>query len=154
MDRIALHFCEHIREFPDQSMSMLMWGLAFLNCRNHGEIVASACLEEISRRPDFDSGAMAICLWASAILGGKAASLQAMCLGLKRFLSFSLYFFKNCLRSVLFQGGFWSREFTASSYSQLYAVMACWQAELGLPVDELLGHTGCRRCYEDSRVIK
>lgn len=28
---------------------MLLWGLSFLNCRNHGEAVASTALEEIHR---------------------------------------------------------------------------------------------------------
>lgn len=32
-----------------RSISMLAWGLAFLNCRNHGEAVASVLAEELSR---------------------------------------------------------------------------------------------------------
>lgn len=130
MDRIALHFCEHIREFTDQSISMLLWGLAFLNCRNYGEVVASTCMEEISRRGEFGNVAMGNCLHAAAILGGKAAALPAM--------------------NVMMMEGFWRRDFTMAAYAQIYKMLACWQAELGLPVEELVGHTVCRSCYEEN----
>lgn len=130
MDRIAVHFCEHVREYSDQSISMLLWGLAFLNCRNHGEVVASTCLEEIARRGEFSNTSLAICFYAAAILGGKAAALPAM--------------------NVMMMEGFWRRDFTVASYAQIYSMLACWQAELGLPVEELVGHTVCRSCYEDT----
>eukprot|EP00913_Durusdinium_trenchii_P010844 g10173.t1 len=127
MDRIAIHFCEHIREFDERSISMLAWGLAFLNCRNHGEAVASVLAEELSRRShEFSSLSLTVSFWAVALLGGKSAALQTM--------------------NVMFKEGFWSRDFGVSGYSQLYMCMACWQAELGIQVDQLVG-------YEETTIL-
>ena len=67
---------------------------------------------------------------------------------------------------MMLADGFWQRDFTPPGYSQIYSVLAVWQAqktgyfiasrqkrshqaELGLPVEELVGHTVCRSCYED-----
>ncbi|CAK9090826.1 unnamed protein product [Durusdinium trenchii] len=134
MDRIAIHFCEHIREFDERSISMLAWGLAFLNCRNHGEAVASVLAEELSRRShEFSSLSLTVSFWAVALLGGKSAALQTM--------------------NVMFKEGFWSRDFGVSGYSQLYMCMACWQAELGIQVDQLVGYEVCRKCYEETTIL-
>ncbi|CAJ1363705.1 unnamed protein product [Effrenium voratum] len=129
MDRIALHFCEHIREYEDQSLQMTLYGLAVLNCRNHGEVVASAAAEELARR-DLTNSTLPQGIFAVALLAGPSASLHVM--------------------SLMFRPGFWDRDFAELGYTMLYHLMASWQAELKLPVQELVGHTVCRRCYEEA----
>jgi len=133
MARAALVLCERAREFSPQQISMIMWSMAVLNCRNHAEVLSSAVAEELTKKPATTTPSLIICLWSCAILAGPAAALHTM--------------------KLLLSDDFWDRELNQQHYTMVYYLMASWKAELGLSVESLLGHTVCRRCYEEATAL-
>eukprot|EP00930_Biecheleria_cincta_P033087 TRINITY_DN22918_c0_g1_i1.p1 TRINITY_DN22918_c0_g1~~TRINITY_DN22918_c0_g1_i1.p1 ORF type:complete len:963 (-),score=177.56 TRINITY_DN22918_c0_g1_i1:103-2991(-) len=134
MDKIALQLCENVRDFAPRSITMVLWSMAFLNCRNHAEPLVSAVMEDMSTNPKKYTGNIewAINFWACSILAGPAAALWTM--------------------KMMFQHGFWDRNFNVKEYTMLHFTFASLHAELGLPVEELTGHYICRRLYEESTI--
>eukprot|EP00439_Symbiodinium_sp_Y106_P058777 s833_g8.t1 len=117
--------------FEPLHWAILCYSLAFNKVR-HEEVMARAALE-LTKKPATTTPSLIICLWSCAILAGPAAALHTM--------------------KILLSDDFWDRELNQQHYTMVYYLMASWKAELGLSVESLLGHTVCRRCYEDGMAI-
>jgi len=131
MDRIAVLVCEKVRMFEPQALSMLMWAMASLNCRNHADALVSVVSEEIARNwAKFDPTSLSIIIWACTILSGPSSAIW--------------------LLKGVFAPAFWEKNFTTLGYTMIYHMFASLRAELGMPVEDLTGHYICRRVYEES----
>jgi len=129
MDKAAVITCQKVHEFGAQSMSMVIWGLAVLNCTAHAEPLVSACLEEVClRNAQFDPSNIALIFWGSAILAGSSSALWAL--------------------ETLFQAGFWSQNFEEKHYAMFYLMYASLRVEAGMSAEDLDGWYMCRRIYE------
>eukprot|EP00931_Biecheleriopsis_adriatica_P062229 TRINITY_DN37477_c0_g1_i1.p1 TRINITY_DN37477_c0_g1~~TRINITY_DN37477_c0_g1_i1.p1 ORF type:complete len:1020 (-),score=217.40 TRINITY_DN37477_c0_g1_i1:185-2911(-) len=129
LDRAAAHLCARIREYQATAVNMLVYGLACLNCRNHGEAVVSAVSEDMVKNPDkYDISTTCSLMFSFAILSGPTAGLWTM--------------------QTLFKPSFWESERENQSYTMVYYMLAAMQAELGLPTEDLVGWNTCRTAYE------